>query len=319
MRENDSFISRDGRSQIHVVRWVPDSGRVTGVLQIVHGMQEYIERYEPFALWLNEQGIAVLGHDHIGHGDSVAGPEEWGIMSARHPADIMVEDIFRNYQAGRERWPEQPFFILGHSMGSYLLRMFLSKKAGHLDGLRGAIIMGTGSLPDATLRMGLSVLKLTAALKGWDHRSPMITKMTFSGPYKKYDLTGQDPANSWLTKDPAIVQKYYADPKCSFLFSLGAYRGLLEACYYDNRKEHLEKMRQDLPLFLVSGADDPVGDFGRGVERVKKQFEELGIKDLRMKLYEGDRHEILNETDREEVYRDLWDFMREHGVVDPAD
>lgn len=314
MRETYTFASRDGHSKIHAVRWIPDFGQVRGVLQIVHGMQEYIERYEPFALWLNERGIAVFGHDHIGHGESVEGPEEWGMMSPEHPADTMVEDIFRNYRSGKEKWPDVPFFLLGHSMGSYLVRMFLGKKAGHLEGLDGAIVMGTGSLPDSTLRSGLAVLKLVAAFRGWDYRSPMVSKLTFSGPYKKYDLTGRDTGNSWLTKDEAIVQKYYADPKCTYLFSLGAYRGLMEACYYDNRSEHLREIRRDLPILLVSGADDPVGDLGRGVERVRELYEAAGFSDLRMKLYENDRHEILNETDRQQVYGDLWDWMREHGV-----
>ncbi len=313
MRESYTFESKDRHSEIHAVRWVPDSGKVRGVLQIVHGMQEYIERYEPFALWLNERGIAVFGHDHIGHGESVRGPEEWGIMSPEHPADIMVEDIFRNYQLGKEKWPGSPFFLLGHSMGSYLVRMFLGKKAGDLDGLDGAIVMGTGSLPDSSLRFGLAVLKLIAAFRGWNYRSSLVQKLSFSGPYQRYDLSGRDSGNSWLTKDQEIVKKYYADPKCTYLFSLGAYRGLMEACYYDNRPEHLAKIRRDLPLLLVSGAEDPVGDLGKGVERVRGQYAAAGFCDLRMKLYENDRHEILNETDREQVYEDLWDWMQEHG------
>jgi len=143
-------------------------------------MQEYIERYEPFALWLNERGIAVFGHDHIGHGESVRGPEEWGVMSPEHPADIMVEDIFRNYQLGKEKWPGSPFFLLGHSMGSYLVRMFLGKKAECLDGLDGTIVMGTGSLPDSSLRFGRAVLKLIAAFRGWNYRSELVQKLSFS-------------------------------------------------------------------------------------------------------------------------------------------
>lgn len=306
--QNYQFASADGVSQIHGVTWSPE-GTPVAVLQIVHGMVEYIERYRPFAEYLNAQGFVVVGHDHIGHGHSVACEEELGIMHAKHPSDIMVEDIFTNYRKNKEKYPDIPYFILGHSMGSYMTRKFLSVKAKELDDLAGAIIMGTGTEAPATINAGLAIINLLAFFRSDAHRSTFVRDMTYSAPYKRYDCTGATPENSWLTKDTEIVKKYYKDPYCTFTFSLGAYRGLVESTKYDNDDANIAKMRKDLPVFFVSGADDPVGNMGAGVQAAYDKFAAAGMQDLSIKLYENDRHEILNETDRETVYADLYAWL----------
>jgi alpha-beta hydrolase superfamily lysophospholipase len=304
------FASADQVSTLHGAKWLPEKEPVA-VLQIVHGMVEYIERYDPFAQFLASQGFVVVGHDHIGHGESVTGAEELGIMHDKHPSNIMVEDIYRNYAITKKEYPRLPYFILGHSMGSYMLRKCLCVKAKEMAGLSGAIIMGTGTEPSATIKAGLAVINLLSLIHSDTYRSTKVRDMTYGAPYKQYDCTGADPANSWLTKDEAIVRKYYQDPKCTYTFSLGAYRGLVESTDYDNQDSNIAKMKKDLPIFFVSGAADPVGNMGKGVQAAYDKFQKAGMQDLSIKLYEGDRHEILNETDKDVVYQDLLGWMKE--------
>ena len=171
---NDTFPSADDRGTlIHAVEWLPEKAPIA-VLQLVHGMTEYIERYDDFARYMVRHGFVVVGHDHIGHGESVDSKEDWGIMYTRRPDDVMVEDIMTNYRRAKEKYPRIPYFILGHSMGSYLVRKFLSVKSGQLEGLSGAVIMGTGTVPVWQARLSMAVLQFIARQKGWDYKSPLI-------------------------------------------------------------------------------------------------------------------------------------------------
>ena len=310
-KEEYYFPSADGESSIHGIRWLPD-GKPTAVLQIVHGMVEYVGRYEEFAAFLCENGFAVFGHDHVGHGLSAADESRLGLMKGLHPSDTMVGDVYSNYLLGKKLWPELPFFILGHSMGSYMLRKFLSVKADSLQGLSGAIVMGTGQEPLLTVNAGLFLVDVLKLFKGPDHRSPFIRDMTYSASYKRYDCCGKDYSRSWLSKNLPNVEKYYHDPFCTYLFSLNGYRGLIESTKFDAQQKNVEKMPKELPVLLVSGAEDPVGALGEGVKKVYASFRKAGLSDVSMKLYEGDRHEILNELDRTEVYSDLLKWMVEH-------
>lgn len=300
--ETFSFLSADGKTKVHAVRWIPEAGSYKAILQITHGMVEYIERYRGFAEFLNEHGFLVVGHDHIGHGESVQSEEDWGYFAEPNPSDVLVADMHKLRELTQEENPGVPYFMLGHSMGSYMLRKYLSL---HGEGLTGAVVMGTGCIPDKTTKLGMKVAKLLAKLYGWRHRSRLIQKLSYDKPYKQFDVAGSDENNSWLTKDTEIVRAYYANPKCTFVFTLNAYMGLFEAVLFDNQAENIDKIPKTLPLFLVSGADDPVGNMGKGVKAVYDKFREAGIEDITWKLYENDRHEILNELDRDQVYRDI--------------
>ena len=259
-----SFPSADGRTTVHAVRWTPEDGKYRAVLQITHGMVEYIERYRAFAEFLNDNGFLVVGHDHIGHGESVVSKDEWGYF-AEHPSDTVVADMHTLREITRKEHPGVPYFMLGHSMGSYMLRKYL---AIHGEGLTGAIIMGTGCIPDNTTKLAMFIAKLQAAFLGWHHRSKLLQKLSYDKYYHQFDLTGKDASNSWLTKDEEIVKTYYADPKCTFVFTVNAYMGLFEAVLFDNQQENIEAVPKSLPLFFVSGAMDPVGGCGSGVKKV---------------------------------------------------
>lgn len=301
--EQFGFLSNDGKTTIHAVKWIPEGGEYKAVLQIVHGMVEYIERYRPFAEYMNEKGVLVVGHDHLGHGGSVTSEEEWGfIADTEHPSDVMVSDMHRVRVIVQGENPNIPYFMLGHSMGSYMLRKYLCR---HNKKLAGAIIMGTGSEPDNAAKLGLALCKIMAFFRGWHYRSKLIQSLTYGKPYKRYDLYGKDYGNSWLTKDTDIVRAYYKEPRCTFLFTLNGYRALLEAVYYDNQMGNIRRVPKELPLLFVSGEDDPVGNLGVGVKKVYSMYKAAGLKDITYKLYEGDRHEILNELDRKRVYADI--------------
>ena len=300
------FPSSDGQTQIHVIQWFPEAG-VKAVLQISHGMVEYIDRYDEFARYLAERGFCVVGHDHLGHGKSVQSQEYLGYFHEEKGNQYVISDIHRLRKMTEKEYPGVPYFMMGHSMGSYMLRKYLTI---HNDDLRGAIIMGTGCVPDNTTKLGINVCKFLAKIFGWHHRSKLVESLSFGGPYKKYDLSGKTLSNSWLTKDEDIVKFYYSEPRCTFKFTLNGYLGLMEAVLYDNQLENVKKVPNKLPIFIVSGQDDPVGDNGVGVKKVYDLFKEAGSLDITYKLYENDRHEILNETDRDKVYADILAWMR---------
>ncbi|MBR5637464.1 MAG: alpha/beta fold hydrolase [Pseudobutyrivibrio sp.] len=310
-QEEYTFNSADGHSVIHCRKWIPD-GEPVAVLQLVHGMLEYIERYDEFATFLAEKGYVVVGHDHIGHGHSVASDEELGVMTGKHPSDDMVEDIYTHYSMTRKAYPSLKYFILGHSMGSYMLRKFLSVKAAYIEAMSGAIIMGTGQEPAATCTAGLAVISILSFFRGKNYRSKLVQNMSYSKPYKQYDCYGNDYGNSWLTKDVRAVEKYYNDPYCTFMFTVNAYKGLAEAVKYDGTAECVSKMRTSMPLLVVSGDSDPVGNLGEGTTQVAEAFKRAGIKDVALKLYKGDRHEILHEMDKEQVFEDLYQWLEAH-------
>lgn len=305
--EKFTFLSADGKTQIHAVKWMPDDGKYEAILQITHGMIEYIDRYRAFAEFLCTNQFMVTGHDHLGHGDSVNSKEDWGYFAEENPSDTLIEDMHTLRTMIQKENEGVPYFMLGHSMGSYMLRKYLTI---HNDNLRGAVIMGTGCVPDGITKFGLKVCEFLAKRYGWHHRSRLVEKLSFGGPYRKYDMTGKNPQNSWLTKDAEIVTKYYNEPRCCFKFTLNGYRGLMEAVLYDNQMENVQKVPKKLPLFLVSGKDDPVGDCGVGVKKVYDMYKEAGLLDITYCLYENDRHEILNETDRDKVYADILSWMR---------
>lgn len=302
---NFTFPSADQRTSVHAVRWEPDSGEYQAILQITHGMVEFIERYAGFAEFMTEHGFLVVGHDHIGHGQSVVSDEELGYFG-ECPSDLLVADMHTLRTTIQKDNPGVPYFMMGHSMGSYMLRKYL---ALHGEGLNGAIIMGTGFVPEKTTNMAMTLSRMIAKCKGWHYRSKFVADASFGKSYKKYDLTGKTLNNSWLTKDEDIVKWYYSEPKCTFRFTLNAYMGLFEAVQFSCRQENVDKYPKNLSMFLVSGADDPVGDFGVGVKKVYDMLQTAQLEDVTYKLYEADRHEILNELDKEMVYNDILSWI----------
>ena len=298
------YKSRDGITNIHAIEWLPD-GEVKGVLQICHGMVEYIDRYDEFAAYMTERGFCVVGHDHLGHGKSIQSEDDFGYFPHKNGNKYVIGDIHRLREGTRERYPDVPYFMLGHSMGSFLLRQYLMKYG---SGLSGAVIMGTGYQPLSVLVAGQILCRLIAIPKGWKYRSELVNNMSFGAFNKKFEPS--ETPKDWVCSDKEKLTEYINDPLCSFVFTIGGYYQMFEGMKKLARKSAVKKIPKDLPILFVSGKDDPVGNFGRSVNRVYRDYKACGIKDVSIKLYVGDRHEILNETDRKQVYKDLYRWIR---------
>ena len=295
-----TYPSTDGRTKIHAIEWIPD-GEVKAVLQMCHGMVEYIDRYHDFATYLTDRGIYVVGHDHLGHGQSVCSAGEYGYFPQPDGNKLVIGDIHKLRMMTKEKYANVPYFMLGHSMGSFLLRQYLTM---HSKGLAGAIIMGTGHQPLMILKAGQLVCKITAAVKGWKYRSEFVNNLSFGSFNKKFEPA--ETPKDWVTSYKPIRDMYVKDPLTSFTFTVGGYYQMFEGMKVLDTKGSVDRIRKDIPVFFVAGEDDPVGDFGKGVQRIYEKYKSAGIKDTSIKLYKGDRHEILNEVDREQVYEDLY-------------
>lgn len=299
IRQEFYYQSNYPGTQIHAIQWIPEKP-IKGILQISHGMVEYIERYEEFAQYLNEYGFLVVGNDHLGHGNSVNSKEEYGHFWEKNGSDILVSDIHQLRTIMQEQYPDVPYFILGHSMGSFLLRKYLTK---YEAGLAGAIIMGTGYQPTVVLKTGKALVSAGALLKGWETPAKKIDRLIFQGgKRKKKENVEIDYSNSWLSKDTELVRKYKEDDRSHFVFTFNGYYCLFDTIEYLNNKKNLEGMDPDVPILIVSGSEDKVGANGHGVRYVYHTLKKLPIHDVRMKIFDGDRHEVLNETDRNKVY-----------------
>ncbi|MCI9124623.1 MAG: alpha/beta hydrolase [Eubacterium sp.] len=310
-RESFQFLSKDGRTKIHAVKWLPKDGIVRAVLQITHGMVEYIERYEELACYMAGRGFLVAGHDHLGHGASVTNESEWGYFAEKRPSETVVADIYQLTTIIKNQYPGCPYFILGHSMGSFLLRRYLTIHSGAVD---GALLCGTGSQPKIATFLGMAVCRLMGLLHGGHYRSAFVTGLCFGKPYAEFDKTGEDIKRSWLSKNRDSVQAYYEDPRCTFVFTLNGYYGLFSTIHYVSQMKQIRKIRKNLPVLFLAGEDDPVGDFGKGVKKAYAQYRQAGIRDVKMKLYSNDRHEILQETDRKQVFKDVYEWCEKHGT-----
>lgn len=305
MKREFTYPSRDGVTQIHAIEWKPEE-KIRAVLQICHGMVEYIDRYDEFASFLNEQGIYVIGHDHLGHGASVQSEEYHGYFHATRGNEYVIGDIHKLREMTQQNYPDIPYFLLGHSMGSFLARQYIELYA---KGLAGAIIMGTGSKPGIVLWGGKILCKMIAAFKGSNYRSNLIDNMAFGSYNKRFEPSRTD--KDWLTRDEKIVDAYRESPWCTFKFTVNAYYHMFCGIQYAQKKAHIKQIPENLPLFLVAGGEDPVGDFGKSVHSVAEIYRECGMKDVQLKLYPDDRHEILNELDRQDVFADLLKWMEE--------
>ncbi len=303
MKQEFYYPSGDGQTKIHGIVWRPETD-VKAVLQICHGMVEYIDRYNDFAQYLAERGVCVVGHDHLGHGKSVQSEEYLGFFHESHGNKYVITDIHRLRRMTEKDYAGVPYFMMGHSMGSFLLRQYLTMRA---EGLAGAIIMGTGYMPHGLLAAGQMVCRTIAAVKGWQYRSEFMNQLGMGGYNKQFEPS--ESTKDWITSDEEMRKKYEADPLCSFTFTVNGYYQMFEGMKVLTKKNAMDKIPGSLPVLFVSGAEDPVGSNGEGVARVFRKYERAGIQDVKMKLYTKGRHEILNESNREQVYEDLYQWM----------
>ena len=282
--------------------WRPE-GAPRAVVQLVHGMAEHMDRYDPVARRLNRAGLAVIGHTHLGHGPRA---QRQGYFADHDGWQRLIDDVHRLRGIAQEQFPGLPYLMLGHSMGSFDTRCYLQE---HGEGLAGAMLSGTGHFDRKTVTAALAAANLVCLLGGARKPSALIDRLAFGGYNKPFAPCRTD--FDWLSRADAEVDKYVADPYCGFLFTGSGYRELFRGLKRLTDLEALRRMPKELPLLLFSGDSDPVGGMGRGVEQVAREMRDAGMEHVEVRLYPGGRHEILNETNRDEVVRDVIIFAEQ--------
>jgi alpha-beta hydrolase superfamily lysophospholipase len=286
--------------------WVPEKIPVQAVLHILHGMAEHSERYDRFATYLNTKGIAVYAQDHRGHGmTATKANEQLGWFAEKDGWMRITEDATELSNVISSDFPKQSLFLLGHSMGSFLARTLMVQ---HSDGYDGVIIMGTGKSQGLLGKIGKGIAKSHVKKNGMHYLDEQINKMSF-GSYNKKIPNAATPFD-WLSCDAEEVKKYIDDPLCGFVCTSKFYEDMLDGIEFANNGEKALQIPKDLPLLLISGAMDPVGNYGKGVQKVFEMYKDLGISDINLYLVENGRHEILNETTRDETMEYLYNWLK---------
>ena len=285
-------------------RYWETEGAPRGVIQLIHGIAEHVERYDGFAQFMNEQGFLVVAQDHMGHGKSGGENLPQGYFYGGWFA--AVDDTYHLLQDTMKQYPDVPYILFGHSMGSFIARTILARYPD--SGIKGCIICGTGWMPDAVLAMGKTVAGAIGKLCGKQKPSKFLHGMMFGS----YNNRVEHPrtACDWLTRDSKIVDAYIADPKCGFIASAGLARDMLSGIQYIQKTETLQMMNRQTPIFFIAGSDDPVGNYGAGVTQAMDAFKKVGMGNVSCKLYPLCRHEILNEINKEEVYQDILNWVQ---------
>jgi alpha-beta hydrolase superfamily lysophospholipase len=309
MRKDEFYFpSKDGNTEIHVIEWIPD-GEVRAVAQLCHGMVEYIDRYDEFARYLCEKGFYVVGNDHLGHGKSVQCKSEYGYFSDRYGNACLIGDMHTLRQRSQKKYGDVPYFLIGHSMGSALSRQYMQI---HGVGLQGVVLMGVTTDHAAfTFMTGRALCALMAVFRGWHYRSKLVENMAI-GSYNRRFRPTQTRAD-WVSSDQKRLEAYVKDPLCSFSFTVNAYYNMMKGMQKIRKKESVFMIPKDLPIVLMAGMDDPVGNFGKGVRKIYGIYKKAGIQDVTLRLYAGARHELLNEQiqTRERVFEDIYNWLEE--------
>lgn len=295
------FKSTNDIDTITYYKYMP-STEIKAIFQIVHGMAEHVSRYEPFIKYLCDNGYAVYAHEHIGHGSSVKNKEQLGTFVDDKQNNVMIEDTKRLSEIAKSDLPDKKIVLFGHSMGSFIVRLYAAKYSNQIDGL---VVCGTGGSNSAS-GVGKALIKTIKLFKGKDYKSKFVDKMSFGSFTKKYEnpKTNFD----WLSRDENIVNKYIRDDYCGYLFTLDGMLILLKLNVSSCKKSAFEAVRSDLPIFIISGDMDPVGDYGKGVKSVYNSYISASKSNVKMKLYHNARHEILNELEKDVTYDDILKF-----------
>jgi len=298
------FPSSDGKTLIHVNQWTPSERRILGVVQIAHGVAEYGARYAPFARFLCGHGFVVVANDHLGHGQSLIPGGPMVYLGEKDGWWNVVDDMECLRSRVAKVFPDRPYFLFGHSMGSFLSRTHLIRYPGRLD---GCILCGTGHQSPALIAGGKLIADREIRRLGKKAFSARADDLAFGAYNKAFAPTRT--RFDWVSASEENVDAYIADPLCGGDTTLGLFRDMLDGLSFITKQSHIEQMDKDLPVFFIAGDQDPVGDMGKGVRRAYACFHKAGIHDLHIKLYHGLRHEILNEASRQYIFQDISDWL----------
>ena len=300
----DFWYDSKGAGKIHGCRWSPE-GEPKAVVQILHGIAEFVERYDDFANFLTQHGFLVVAEDHMGHGQSINGG---GIQGYFHGGWFTaVGDSLQLMADIKAEYPHLPYILFGHSMGSFMARTILCKYPQ--CGLSAAVICGTGWQPAFALPALIKVMD-GICKKNETKPSESLQKLIFGGYNRKVEHPRTE--YDWLTRDAKIVDEYIAHPLCGFTASAGLLRDMIKGIHFIEQKENLKNMNKQLPVFFIAGGDDPVGSYGKGVYTAAEEFKKAGMEGVSIRIYPMGRHEILNEINRKDVYQDVLHWIEKH-------
>ena len=299
-----SYPSSDGVHTIHAQEWFPQSSPIA-VIQIVHGVAEHIGRYQHLAQFLTAYGFVVCGEDHLGHGRTVT-DGSYGFFAPENGWTLAARDVRALRTLEGARHPNLPYFLLGHSMGSFLTRTYLILWPGTVS---GAVLMGTGQEPAPLVALGKRISALECRRLGPRGVSPLVHTLSL-GAYNRRFRPSRTPSD-WLSRDPAEVDAFLADPLCQSRPTVSLFRDMMGGLQLIARRDQLARMDPSVPVCFLSGQEDPVGGMGRGVEQVVRMFQDAGCRDLSLHLYPGARHELFHEQNRREVWADLLDWLED--------
>lgn len=303
MMLKEFYYDSCGTGRIRVCRWEPERA-VSGIVQIVHGIAEYAERYDEFAKFLNAKGYLVVAEDHMGHGKSIDEPRNTGYFTGGW--FCAVEDTCKLMKMTVDEFPDVPYILFGHSMGSFMARTILAKYPD--SGISAAVICGTGWQPAPVLKAGIGISG--SICKFGDPRKPSsILQNLMFGSYNRKVEHPRTPYD-WLSRMNQVVDAYVADPLCGFTPSAGLARDMLLGIEYIQKQDNLQKMKKELPILFVAGGDDPVGNYGEGVRKTARMFKSVGMENVTTQIYPLCRHEILNELNRQDIYQDIFNWIQ---------
>ena len=311
MKKREFYLpSSDGKNRLHCVEWMPElkNGQQPQIrlwVQLVHGMNEHMGRYGEFASFLAEHGIAVIGHDCLGHGSTAPSKEERGFFGEHQGGTFLIRDMHRIASYGAKRFSHAKHVMLGHSMGSFLTRRYLAAYPGAEPD--GVILLGTGFPSPGLVFTGEMLAMMFGKLCGNHYRSRLLYEMSIGNYSRKFwpIRTHYD----WLTRDERYVDRFLHNEVCNFIFTAGGYRDFFHEIRAAEEAEQDGYIPKTIPYLILSGDQDPVGEQGKGVKKLVKLYQKIGVEDITMKLYPGARHEVLNEVNREEVFKDIFEWL----------
>ena len=306
MKTREFCFNSDEGTKIYTYVFEPEEGPVTGVVQIVHGMVEHAMRYERFAEALTAHGYKVYAHDQRGHGKTAGSPENVGHLADSDGFNWLVKDAHKLTGIIREENPGLPLILFGHSMGSFVSQRYMELYGKDVEG----VVLSGSNGASILFTFGRIAAKMELKKNGPTARSPKLNGLAFGSYNKKFNPKRTD--FDWLSRDHAEVDKYIADPYCGQICTCEFYYDFMDGLVTLSKKENVKKIPADLPVLIVSGDMDPVGDYGKGVKKLYETYCENGMKDVKMKLYPGAHLEILNETNREEVTEDVIAWIERH-------
>ncbi len=298
-----TFPSASGKHSIHCRQWSPE-GDPVGVVQLVHGVAEHIGRYHDFAEFLTRHGFAAVGDDHLGHGLSVNDPSELAWFDETDGWDKVVRDEKALHDRMKAEYPAVPHILLGHSMGSFIARTYIGYYPDDFD---LCILSGTGQQSLIICRAGRFMAARDIRKNGSKNRSRQLNNMAF-GPYLK-GIENPIGPNDWICRDEAVIRAYGDDPLSGIPGTSGLMYDMMGGLIIIGQKDHMAKMRKDMPVLFIAGDADPVGSWGKDVPKLAGMFTAVGMKDVSYKLYPGARHEVLNELNKQEVWNDVLDWI----------